>query len=180
MAATSSDRLTSLPVELLIKVFEVLPVREICRLRIVSSGIKAFIDKNEEALARLTADSHPQRIYARLKWLLNLKELDLLDILHRYTSYYGNIGLQAPPGDGELILPNVIGMTLAYQFPDLSDDDEMDIDPENDSEAYAEIQRTWQRVEIQAAQLCGSVKDVDYVRARVQDSNFLQGPHYTS
>ncbi|OQO09958.1 hypothetical protein B0A48_04313 [Cryoendolithus antarcticus] len=202
MAAVPSARLTWPPAELLIKILELLPVRETCTLRIVSSGIKAFINKNEEALSRITADSHRQRIYVRLKWLLSLKDIDRLDILHRYTSYYGNIGLQAPPGDGEGILPNIIGRTLAYKFPDLSDDDEMDIgekilgfrhyftdchtrmhshsDPRNQSEAYVEIQRTWQGVEVQAAQLGDSVKDVDYLRARVQDSNLLQGPHYTS
>ncbi|KAK6432125.1 hypothetical protein LTR95_011704 [Oleoguttula sp. CCFEE 5521] len=201
MAAVASSRLTSLPAELLIKILELLPVRETFRLRIISRVLKGFVDKHEKALARITAECHRQRLLDRLRWLLDLDGLSLLDILHRYTSYYGHIGLESPHDNGQTVLPSVIGMTLAYKFPKLSDDDSMEVGEkmldfwlcfmechkwmhchsfsENNSEAYAEIKRTWERAEIQAAHLTDPDNVVEYLRARLQDRSLLQGPRYT-
>ncbi|OQO09959.1 hypothetical protein B0A48_04314 [Cryoendolithus antarcticus] len=111
----AADRLTSLPTELLTKVLEVLPVREIYGLRIVSGDMKNFIDSNEDVLVHRTILSTLTRLYARFSWLMRLEGLGFIDILRRYCYYYGDVELDTAK-HGQPIFTAMLGETLIAKF----------------------------------------------------------------
>ncbi|OQO06754.1 hypothetical protein B0A48_08542 [Cryoendolithus antarcticus] len=204
MAAIPPDRLTSLPAELLTKVLESLPVRETSRLRIISSEFRDFIDRSEEALARMIADCHSQRISNRLSWLIRIKDVSLLNILHHYSSYYGNMAFVTRFRGREWIIISVVQTTLDSKYPTLSSDDRTIVSSnvidlwhhfadchhwmhnrsasEESDQAYVNMKQNWELVEGWAAlhALDDPMNNVAYLRAPLQDRNLLQGPRHTS
>ncbi|KAK6420567.1 hypothetical protein LTR95_016925 [Oleoguttula sp. CCFEE 5521] len=102
------DHLSSLPTELPIKILEVIPIREVCQLRILSRPFQALVDSNEEAITLLTICSNRTRLLSRMHWLINLENLDLIDIIDRYCSYYGDIIVESNDGTINGILDDTI------------------------------------------------------------------------
>ncbi|OQO06755.1 hypothetical protein B0A48_08543 [Cryoendolithus antarcticus] len=197
MAAT---RLTALPTELLTKVLEVLLVREICGLRIVSRGLEDDIDSNEDALARRTIESNRARLIARRHWLLDLQSVNVVDVLARYSSYYGDIEVSSPGYSGIVIDP-MLTETLKHKVADLRLKEKLALHHDvhiffhafkychdgmhklmSDKEDMIHFQqRVWNMLESSALRLTGDpVSDIEYLLARLQDSTALQGPHYTT
>ncbi|OQO09960.1 hypothetical protein B0A48_04315 [Cryoendolithus antarcticus] len=201
MPTSSIDRLTTLAPELLHSIIELLSAREICSIRRVNRGLKDYVDRYESTLASLTIAHHRKKICARVAWLLDLKDLDLIDILHRYTSYYGEIGLHSP-AEHERILQHLLRLTLDQKFPALDGMGRMRMGvdvlnfwllftishewvhsrwpPSEPStpEAYEEMMHIWTRLESRKTALGDPISNVEYVRARIQDSALLQGPRY--
>lgn len=83
------DQLTALPAELLVDIFERLPVREICRLRSVNHHFRDFVNANQILLTRDLINYHRARIETEYKLLTDISDCDIVDALRRYDSHYG-------------------------------------------------------------------------------------------
>ncbi|KAK6430487.1 hypothetical protein LTR95_013360 [Oleoguttula sp. CCFEE 5521] len=198
----ATDRLTSLTTELLVKVLEVLPARDISKLRAVSRGLCDFVDKNEVAIVRHTIMSNRKRLVSRIRWLMDLRNLDLIDIVHRYCSYYGNIEAMSMEIK-HIILGTMVTETFNCNFEELRDEEKLKLvskmtdfflnfkrchnwmrrqtaPSQNLASKYAKIKRVWVELQSTALQLTDPVSNIDYLIARLQDGKLMRGPHYTT
>lgn len=99
--ANTQDRFTALPNELLGNIVSMLPVREICCLRIQNRRLRDFIDTNEGYLVKDIISCHRGRIERDYELLTKLAGVDIADALERYSQYYGQL-------DGDLHGPDHI------------------------------------------------------------------------
>jgi hypothetical protein len=90
----NKDLLTTLPNELLIHITELLPVREICRLRGLNRHLRSFIDTNEHLLVKGVIKYHRDRIHTEHRLLTDPSGCDTFDIVRRFHSHYGLRWLQ--------------------------------------------------------------------------------------
>lgn len=90
--AEGEDHLTALPAELLADIVELLPVREICRLRSLSCHFRDFVDTNQGLLTQDHISYHQARIHGEYKLLTDLSDCDIVDALRRYDSHYDFVG----------------------------------------------------------------------------------------
>jgi hypothetical protein len=85
----NKDLLTTLPNELLIHITELLPVREICRLRGLNRHLQSFIDTNEHLVVKDVIKYHRDRIHTEHRLLTDLSGCDTFDTLRRFYFHYG-------------------------------------------------------------------------------------------
>jgi hypothetical protein len=83
------DRLSALPVEMLVKVLHNLPVRDMCRTRVLSSFFRKFVDTNVKALTHPTITFHLARIKTDIQHLQDITHLSFQEALGRYVHYFG-------------------------------------------------------------------------------------------
>lgn len=91
----NKDLLTTLPNELLVHITELLPVREICRLRGQNRHLQSFIDTNEHLLVKDVIKHHRNRVHTEHRLLTDLADCDIFDALQRYYSHYGDVRVPA-------------------------------------------------------------------------------------
>jgi hypothetical protein len=87
----NEDLLTTLPNEILILITELLPAREICRLRAQNRHLRSFVNTNQRLLVKSVINHHRNRIHAEHKSLTDLADCDTFDSFQRYYSHYGDI-----------------------------------------------------------------------------------------
>ena len=87
----NEDLLTTLPNEILILITELLPAREICRLRAQNRHLKSFVDTNQRLLVKESFEHHRNRIHAEHRLLTDFADCDIFDLFQRYYSHYGDI-----------------------------------------------------------------------------------------
>jgi hypothetical protein len=82
----------TLPNELLLSIIEYLPARDICRLRGQNQHMRKLIDTNEHFLVKDLIEHHQARINAEHKLLTDFSGCDIVDVLRRFYSHYGDVG----------------------------------------------------------------------------------------
>ncbi|OQO09965.1 hypothetical protein B0A48_04320 [Cryoendolithus antarcticus] len=85
------DRLTTLPVELVLAILTVLPMRQIVQLRQLSRHFRELVDGNKSTLTRQSLAYNRSRLRSRHQRLTDFRGLELVDVVHQYISYYGII-----------------------------------------------------------------------------------------
>ncbi|KAK6430862.1 hypothetical protein LTR95_012979 [Oleoguttula sp. CCFEE 5521] len=88
-AHAGPERLTELPLELLLEIITLLPMRQTMSLRQLSRSFKKLVDGNEPKLTRHSLVYNPLRLNSRHRRLTDFRGLELVDVVHQYMSYYG-------------------------------------------------------------------------------------------
>jgi hypothetical protein len=82
----------TLPNELLLSIIKYLPARNICRLRGQNQHMRKLIDTNEHFLVKDLIEHHQARINAEQSLLTDFSGCDIVDVLRRFYSHYGDVG----------------------------------------------------------------------------------------
>jgi hypothetical protein len=84
--------LATLPNELLLSIIKHLPAGDICRLRGQNRHMRKLIDTNEQFLVKDLIEHHQARVNAEHKLLTDFSGCDIVDVLRRFYSHYGDVG----------------------------------------------------------------------------------------
>jgi hypothetical protein len=88
----NEDLLTTLPNEILTLIAQLLPARQICRLRAQNRHLRSFVNTNQRLLVKAAINHHRNRIHAEHRLLTDLADCEVFDSFLRYYSHYGNAG----------------------------------------------------------------------------------------
>lgn len=116
--STPNDRLTALPVEVLLQVLTSLPVKELCRCRRASKRLKVVVDAYQQSLLEPVIAFHQERLTSCCDDVLDNTNVDFISALARFVSNYGVIEDRAAGMD---VLMSFCQHYARQNYPDLEE-----------------------------------------------------------